>query len=284
MKKIITAAVLVVILILLTILCANILYKSAPTLAPGAGKELPVIMYHNISEKKRLWGDYNVSPEVVENDIKYLLERGYTTVSCAEVVAYCNGNGDLPEKPIMLTVDDGFESFYAYMYPLLKKYGCKAIISPMGACTDAFSDQDDHNLDYSYLTWEELKEMSDSGLVEIGNHTYDLHSDKGGRVGCGRKYGEGDEEYKELLKTDIGRMQEEIKMYTGKDCLIFAYPYGKISEGSKEILEEMGFQIAFTCNEKPNILRQGTNDLITLGRFNRPSGMSSYKFFQKFDS
>lgn len=281
MKKMITALILGAILIILTVICAHILYNSAPTFAPEAGKKLPIIMYHNISEKKRLWGDYNLSPEVVENDIKYLLEEGYTTVSCAEVAAYCKGEEDLPEKPIMLTVDDGFESFYAYMYPLLKKYGCKAVISPMGICTDAFSAQEDHNLDYSYLTWEELKEMSDSGLVEIGNHTYDLHSDDKGRVGCGRKYGESDESYRELLTGDIGRMQEEIKMYTGKDCRIFTYPYGKISEGSKEVLSEMGFEVALTCGERVNVLNQNSDGIITLGRFNRPSGKSSYAFFNK---
>ena len=280
MKRTLTTLMFAAILIILSILCGHILYQSAPTLAPEAGKRLPVIMYHNISEKSHLWGDYNVSPEVVENDIKYLIEEGYTTVSCSEVVAYCRGEGDLPDKPIMLTVDDGFESFYAYMYPLLKKYGCKAVISPMGVCTDAFSTQEDHNLDYSYLTWEELKEMSDSGLVEIGNHTYDLHSDDKGRIGCGRKYGESDESYKELLTGDIGRMQEEIKMYTGRDCHIFAYPYGKISEGSKEVLAEMGFQVALTCGERVNLLSQSPDGIITLGRFNRPSGKSSYSFFK----
>lgn len=265
-------------------ICFYILYNNRVEATAAVDEDsvkLPVIMYHNISEKSRLWGQYTVSPQVVEEDIKYLLNNGYKTVSCEEVLNYLNGQGELPEKPVMLTVDDGFESFYAYMYPLLKRYGCKAVISPMGECIDAFSANEDHNLDYSYLTWEELKEMNDTDLVEIGNHTYNLHSDKKGRVGCGRKKGESDEKYREILEEDIGKMQKEIKQYTGKDCFIFTYPYGKISEGSKEVLEDMGFKVIFTCNGKVNQLNKENQKSITLGRFNRPSGKSSWDFFSK---
>ena len=279
--KTIKIVIAVVLLSAVSGMCLYMLYenRTEETAAMEEGVRLPVIMYHNISEKSRLWGTYNVSPKVIEEDIKYLLNNGYKTVSCKEVIDYVNGEGELPEKPVMLTVDDGFESFYAYMYPLLKRYGCKAVISPMGECIDAFSANEDHNLDYSYLTWEELKEMSDTDLVEIGNHTYNLHSDKKGRVGCGRKRGESDESYREILEDDIGRMQGEIKQYTGKDCFIFTYPYGKISDGSKEILEDMGFKVIFTCNEKINNLNGSTGKSITLGRFNRPSGKDSSEFF-----
>ena len=284
MNRALKNILIAVFMLLIAAVSAYYLYISAdvPALAEEEGVRLPVVMYHNISEKSRLWGTYNVSPETVENDIKYLREQGYTTVSCAEVLAYCEGRGTLPEKPIMLTVDDGFESFYAYMYPLLKKYGCKAVISPMGRCTDAFSSQEDHNLDYSYLTWGELKEMCDSGLVEIGNHTYDLHSDDKGRVGCGRKAGESDESYKALLDEDIGKMQTKIKQFTARDCVVFTYPYGEKSDGSQEILEEMGFKVIFTCNGKVNLLDR-EDGTVVLGRFNRPSGKSSYTFFKSME-
>jgi peptidoglycan/xylan/chitin deacetylase (PgdA/CDA1 family) len=274
---------LALLLISVSAVCAYILYQSisVPTLATDdADVKLPIIMYHNISEKSHLLGTYTVSPNVIENDIKYLLDNGYTTVSCTDVISYCKGTGELPEKPIMLTVDDGFESFYAYMYPLLKKYGCKAVISPIGSCTDAFSEQEDHNLDYAYLTWDELKEMSDSGLVEIANHTYDMHSDDNGRIGCGRKKGEADDAYKLALTKDIGKMQTKIKQFTAGDCDVFTYPYGKISDGSEDILKELGFNIALTCNGKINKLEK-CDGLITLGRFNRPHGKSSYAFLSK---
>jgi peptidoglycan/xylan/chitin deacetylase (PgdA/CDA1 family) len=283
MKNILLGAAMAVI----AAVCAWILYKSVSLSVPAMATEnegiaLPVIMYHNISEKSHLLGTYTVSPEVIESDIKYLLDNGYTTVSCEEVLSYCKGEGELPEKPIMLTVDDGFESFYAYMYPLLKKYGCKAVISPIGSCIDSFTEQEDHNLDYAYLTWEELKEMSDSGLVEIANHTYNLHSDDKGRIGCGRKRGEGDADYRAVLTGDIGKMQTKIKQFTAMDCTVFTYPYGKISDGSEEVLKELGFELVFTCNGKVNYLKQEESDIVVLGRFNRPNGKSTYDFFNKY--
>jgi peptidoglycan/xylan/chitin deacetylase (PgdA/CDA1 family) len=280
--KTVKTVLLCLLLISIGFICTYILYNGSAVQTVNTeenGVKIPVIMYHNISEKKRLWNTYTISPEQIEQDIIYLKDNGYTTVSCAEVLSWHRGEGTLPDKPVMLTVDDGFESFYAYMYPLLKRYGCKAVISPIGSCTDAYSAEEDHNLDYSYLTWEELKEMNDSGLVEIGNHTYNLHGDKGGRVGCGRKYKESDTDYKKLLTEDIGKMQTEIKSYTATDCKIFTYPYGKVSDGSREILEGMGFELFFTCNGKINTLTQGEGSVV-LGRFNRPSGKTTREFMK----
>lgn len=246
------------------------------------GRDIPVIMYHNISEKERLWGTYCVSPETVENDIKYMLEKGYTAVSCQDVINYCTGTGDLPEKPFIITVDDGFESFYAYMYPLLQKYCCKAVIAPIGSCTDAYTSQEDHNLDYSCLTWEELKEMNDSSLVEIGSHTYDLHENRDGRKGCARKQGESDEDYTAVLTKDTQLMQRKIKQFTAADCNIFVYPYGEISKGSEEILAGSGFKVIFTCSGKVNKVTPSQDMPLILGRYNRPHGKTTYNFCKQF--
>lgn len=241
---------------------------------------LPVIMYHHISAKPELMGTYVISPEEFENDIKYLSENGYTSVSAAQVISCVRKKTALPKKPVMITFDDGFESFYTYAVPILKKYGFCAVMAVVGAYADKFTEANDHNVDYSYLTWDEIEELSKCGYVEIANHTYNLHTTALGRKGCSSVCGEDYECYKENMKTDILKFQKDIEKRIGKKIRIFAYPFGFWGEQSERVLEEFQFDIAFTCSEKVNIISDDFN-LRRMGRFNRPHGISSEKFFER---
>ena len=82
--------------------------------------ELPVIMYHSICDKAP--SDYSVTPEQVESDMRWLKEKGYTAVSAEQVIAYTENRGQLPEKPVMITADDGFYNNLSQLVPLLEKY------------------------------------------------------------------------------------------------------------------------------------------------------------------
>ena len=87
-----------------------------------AGEEiaLPVIMYHHILESSKLLGAYVITPTELENDFKWIQKEGYTPVVVADLLAYVHNDVPLPEKPIMITFDDGYESNYVYAYPLLQ--------------------------------------------------------------------------------------------------------------------------------------------------------------------
>ena len=90
---------------------------------------LPIIMYHHVLKDSNKWGKYIVSPKEVEKDIIYLKEQGYTTILMEDLINFVYNNGKLPDKPILLTFDDGYMSNYTYVLPLLKKYDCKAVVS-----------------------------------------------------------------------------------------------------------------------------------------------------------
>lgn len=246
------------------------------------GKEisLPVIMYHHISEKPSLLGTYVISPEEFENDIKYLCENGYESVSAAQLTEYAKKRTPLPEKPVMITFDDGFESFYTYAVPILKKYGFNAIVAVVGAYADKFTAANDHNVDYSYLTWDEIEELSKCGFVEIANHTYNLHTTDSGRKGCAAVCGEDYECYRENMKYDILKFQKDIEKRIGGKTRIFAYPFGFWGEQSDKVLKEFKFDIAFTCSEKVNVISDNFN-LRRIGRFNRSHGISTRQFFER---
>ena len=109
---------------------------------------LPVIMYHSICEKAA--GEYSVTPEQVESDFIWLRNNGYTAVSAEQLINYTNGKGSLPEKPVMITADDGFYNNLSQLVPLLEKYDMCAVVSVVGRFTDEYAANDPHNDMYSY--------------------------------------------------------------------------------------------------------------------------------------
>ena len=121
--------------------------------------------------------------------MQYLNENGYQSVSVEQVTAFVQNGAALPEKPIMLTFDDGYLSFAEYVLPLLKKYNQCAVLSVIGAYSDTYSQKEDRNVAYAHVTWEDVKALADSGRVDIENHTYNLHTIDA-RKGSMKKKGE----------------------------------------------------------------------------------------------
>lgn len=242
---------------------------------------VPVIMYHSLLKDPARAGDYVVSPETFEADMTYLLENGYTTVFVRDLVDYVENGADLPPKPVVVTFDDGYYNVMAYAYPFMRENNIKGVMNVVGAFSEQSSAEDEHNPAYSYLTWEEIAELEQSGVFEIGSHTYDMHS-IGVRSGCKKKYGENAETYRAALTEDIGGLQELLTEKSGVTPVTFAYPYGFISEESVPILREMGFKALLTCYEKPNYISRDDPDcLLCINRYNRPAGVSTEEFMEK---
>ena len=254
--------------------------SAAHTDAPTDGVELPVIMYHSMLKEQKRLGKYVVSPDTFESDLRYLQANGYCTVTVQDLVDYVSTQRPLPRKPVMLTFDDGYYNNYTYAYPLAKKYGAKLVIAPIGYYTDLFSKGDADHPNYSHLTWDEISEMMSSGLVEFQNHSYNLHGTSP-RLGAKKLRWESEPAYVALLRGDVGKMQEEMKENTGYSPAAFVYPYGASSKESDPILRQMGFQATFTCTEKINMICKDPACLYSLGRFLRPSGISSEAYFRK---
>ena len=117
---------------------------------------------------------------------------------------------ELPKNPILLTFDDGAYNNYLYAFPLAKKYNAKFVFSPIGKEADRYEKNKDENPGYSHANWEKIIEMSKSGLVEIQNHTYNMHGSKKPRIGCTKAQNENDEKYKEVLTEDLLKEQKLI--------------------------------------------------------------------------
>lgn len=246
-----------------------------------SGVKLPIIMYHSMLKDKKYQGKYVVSPDTFENDLQYLQKNGYTTINTQDLINYVENKTPLPPKPILLTFDDGYYNNYLYAYPLAKKYNAKIMISPIGYCTDLFSEKDANHPNYSHCTWDQIVEMMSSGLIEFQNHTYNLHSGNGSRIGIRKLKGESIAAYEAVLNADLNKMQKEMQEYTGYTPVTFVYPYGEVSRESIPIIKSLGFKVSMTCQYKMNYITEDPNCLYGLGRYLRSSGTSSEKYFEK---
>ncbi len=245
----------------------------------SAGVRLPVIMYHHICNRESSWGDYVIPAYLLEEDFKYFKENNITPVSFKMIKAFIENGVELPEKPVILTFDDGQKSFLTKAVPLLEKYGFYANINIVGSLVELYTQNGDTNDSYAYLNKADIKLLSENDLIEIGCHTYNFHS-LTGRKGIRRLPTESEEQYKEIIEADLKNFNELLFSITGKSTEIYAYPYGIRSDTALNIIKSRGYNVTLTCREAVNYINRDSQ-MYELGRFNRPYGISSENFFEK---
>lgn len=240
---------------------------------------VPIIMYHSVLKSQS--GNYIIHPETLEEDLKYIKENKFTTITMTNLINYVYYDSPLPEKPIIITFDDGHYNNLTYAVPLLEKYEMVAVISIVGKYTDLYSESDEANPNYSYLRWKDIKQLTDSNIIEFQNHTYNLHNNTYKRKGCMKNNNESKKDYEILLCSDIYKLQQEFEYNVGYIPNTFTYPFGAISKDSLNIIKKLGFKASLSCNEGVNVITKNPECLYQLKRFNRPSYISTYQFFNK---
>ncbi|MBC7194119.1 MAG: polysaccharide deacetylase family protein [Caldisericia bacterium] len=199
-----------------------------------------VLCYHNIENKG---GNlYTITPQDFENQIKYMIDKGYKSISIDELYDYYFNGKEIPKKSVLITFDDGLKGVYQYAYPILKKYGFKAtffvIVGRVGRVKN-------------YVNWNELKEMVQSGVFSIGSHTFDSHKTylvegKYISVITKKEDDENYENFKNRVLEDFYNSKNEIEKNIDKEIFAFAYPYGEFSIDTINFLKEANFKFAFT--------------------------------------
>jgi peptidoglycan/xylan/chitin deacetylase (PgdA/CDA1 family) len=221
------------------------------------GKRIPVLLYHGISS---LENDYTLTPASFSSQMEWLYASGYKTLSANEVEQFLkNGTG----STVMLTFDDGDTSFMDYAFPLLKDYGFKATINIIGQAVDGHALIDRQR---PVLSWDECRYFLSSGLVEIGCHSYALHS-KGGVLSA--PY--------EAIEKDLTLFQEIYKRELGKRCTVLAWPYGIYDKKCIEIARQAGFSCILTSRE--GFIEKGS-DMRDLPRLNMNGKLDLVSFQQ----
>ncbi|MCL2372376.1 MAG: polysaccharide deacetylase family protein [Defluviitaleaceae bacterium] len=232
---------------------------------------VPVIMYHLVTEKPGQVGKYGIRPGEMEADLVFLRDNGYVTVFMQDLIDFVEEGRPLPEKPIVLSFDDGNFSDYLYLLSLFVEYDMKAVLAVTGKFADDSSKKFAENpkLRYPNTTWAQVKELHDSGHFEIQNHSHNLHS----KGGSGEKRGEAVADYHSRLAADLQKLQDLCQQHIGVAPTTFVYPLGVIGKDSRRVLEDLGMKASLSCFEGKNMLRKGDRDaLFEMHRFNRPSG------------
>ena len=242
--------------------------------------EVPIIMYHLITERPKYIGKHGITPTELEKDLIYLKENDYTTIIMQDLIDFVERGKKLPQNPIILTFDDGNFSDYSYLLPLLQKYEMKAILAIIGEATDRYTNVLEKNpkAKISNMAWQHVQELHNSGLCEIQNHGYNVH----GKGGSGKKRSESAEAYHTRLSADLLKLQNACEAHLGWLPNTFVYPLGIVGAGSRQVLESLGMVASLGCEEGINIVRQGDKDcLFNMHRYNRPTGRNVESILNK---
>ncbi|WP_111858343.1 poly-beta-1,6-N-acetyl-D-glucosamine N-deacetylase PgaB [Acinetobacter sp. CFCC 10889] len=263
----------------LTLLAASMSMMShAETLKPDRNL-LTIIGYHEITDHERaLIPQYAIKSKQFAEQIKSLKKDGFHFISVDQLIKANQGKYKLPKKPLLLTVDDGYQSFYKYAYPIVKEKRIPVVLSVVGSWLEtqdkqvSFGDQKIPRSDI--LTWAELKEMQDSGYVEIGNHSYDLHRGILGNpqgnsepaattrlYSAENKSYESDQAYAERIYTDLKKNNDLLQQHGIRSPRVMVWPYGQYNMKTVEIAKQLGMPITITLDDGSNDVKQSLSHL-----------------------
>lgn len=246
------------------------------------GKILPIITYYNVTNEQK---DNTVSFSQLQKDLDFIKEKGYNAVVAEDVLNYARGISDLPENPIFITFDGGYKSVITTVYPLLEKYNIKATVNIIGEYTDLYSQSVKDDTENARLSWDDVKFLHFSDLVEIGNQSYAFYGEnkKDKRKGANIKKNEDFLSYKKVLTDDVLTLQQKLAENIYKSASVFAYPHGFYSVESEKILKGLGFDMTLTDDEGINYISKDKSSLFKLKRFKRVGSIGSKEFFAKIE-
>jgi peptidoglycan/xylan/chitin deacetylase (PgdA/CDA1 family) len=230
------------------------------------GSHFVILMYHMISDPKTVADTRQARPQkLFEKHLKLLLKAGYTPISINQVEKYYTENIPLPNNAVLITLDDGFEDNYLNAFPLFQHYNIPAIIylatGLMGQTnkwmsTPTYSQR-------KMLSWTQIQEMSDHG-IQFGSHTVS---------------------HPKLTELDDGSVSKElvqskqtIEDRLGLECRHFAYPYGLLTEKTRDLVQQAGYNTA--CSTRSGF-NNAERDPLMLHRIDVYGNDSIWKFKQK---
>jgi peptidoglycan/xylan/chitin deacetylase (PgdA/CDA1 family) len=210
------------------------------TIFVRAQYSIPIVMYHSVKPLAAKGDLLTVSVDTFQRQMKFLKDNRYNVMALETVSEYISTRKNVPPRTIVLTFDDGYKDNYTYVFPVLKKYNFPAtiflILSRIGGP--------------DMLSWDEVKEMRDSGLVSFGSHTFThpfldtLRSSQD-------------------LKREVSGSKSALEEKLGKPVGLFCYPCGRFNPEVIKAVKDAGYREAVGVNPG---MRFSDNDIFVLKR------------------
>ena len=227
-KKVILSALLVLILAIVSFIIYEMATVNNTYYIGEKNLQIPVFVYHDIVEdESQIEFDYmQTTAKQFEKQMTGLMKLGYKPISYEDLVAYKNGEKAIPKWSFLVTFDDGYTGVYKYAFEIAKKYNI-----PM----TSFEISDTVGTT-GYYTWEQAKEMKESGLMSIYLHGY-THT-------------QYDQETPERLLSDTNKAQEDLQNHLEDNNIlkVFTYPYGLYTNEERNVLWQAGYVQNLTDN------------------------------------
>lgn len=236
-------------------------------------RDVPVLMWHNLAEESS--GDMTISVDTFRAQIEALHEAGFKTVSLQQLYDYVHFGTELPEKPIVLTFDDGYLSNYEYAYPILQEYDMQATIFAIGVSVGKDTYKDTEHAMTPHFGADEAREMVDSSLISVQSHTFDMHQWPPFEDGNAQVRetllpfdGEADADYEAAVEADFAESRELLESITGQPVNALAFPEGAYVTLTQDALRSAGAEMTFTTVRAVNTVVKGLpQSLCAMPRF-----------------
>ena len=236
-------------------------------------RDVPVLMWHNLAEESS--GDMTISVDTFRAQIEALHEAGFKTVSLQQLYDYVHFGTELPEKPIVLTFDDGYFSNYEYAFPILQEYDMQATIFAIGVSVGKDTYKDTDHAMTPHFGADEAREMVDSGLISVQSHTFDMHQWPPFEDGNAQVRetllpfdGEADADYEAAVEADFAESRELLESITGEAVNALAFPEGAYVTLTQDALRSAGAELTFTTVRAVNTVVKGLpQSLCAMPRF-----------------
>src|SRR5580704_667411 len=273
------------------LLCLLVVLVSAITISDArsqpAGQRFVAIAFHDVVDNRDQLETDSVTSTSLVQFFDWLKGTGWTAVSLDDIAAAARGVRPLPDKAILVSFDDGYESLYTRVFPLLKVYRFPIVAALVGSWMESGPNgtvTPDGTVTYgdrivprsNFISWAQAREMKASGLVEFASHSYNLHrgvlaNPQGNMVpaaitwqydpATGRY--EDDAQYRARIRADLVRARSQMAANLGHPPRALVWPFGRYSGPALEVAKLVGFTFALTLESEPAY----TSDLFAIHRF-----------------
>jgi biofilm PGA synthesis lipoprotein PgaB len=223
-----------------------------------ASDKFITVVYHDITDHATSQDD--IAVDEFMKQLEFYRADGFHTVSIRDLQEAARGRKPLPDKAILLTFDDAYESFYKVVFPALQQFHYPAVLSVVTSWINGNVPLDIYAQKH-FMTWDQIKEVANSGLVTIASHSNSLHhyitSNPQGNVEEATftfaynpltKTYETDEQFRERLRSDLALGQKIFAQKLGLKPIVLTWPFGAYNQIGVEVAKQLGFRVFLTLD------------------------------------